>query len=538
MTQFTDLGLISPLLKALAEEGYSSPTPIQAQAIPYILEGRDIVGAAQTGTGKTAAFALPLLHKLTEKPVKTGPRAIRALILAPTRELASQIEEAIRAYGRHLKISSTTAFGGVPIGRQRRAVLNGLDILVATPGRLLDLVDSRDLDMSKVEFLVLDEADRMLDLGFIHALKRISGLLPKDRQSLFFSATMPPPIRELAGRFLKPNPAEVAVAPVASAAETVDQKVIMVRGDRKAALLAQVLAEPGLDRVIVFTRTKHGADRVVRQMASVGIRSAAIHGNKSQNQREKALEEFRDGSTPVLIATDIAARGIDVDGVNLVVNYELPNIPETYVHRIGRTGRAGATGRAVAFCASDETAFLRDIERLMRRKIFQEQEPVGLAVLAAGRAAPEHQDPRRSNNGGGHRDGGRGPQGGGNRDGGRGGRPGQSPQASGGRRPDRADDRPRNDERPARDERPRQDFVRNDASRGERPAPDRGAPRSARPFSDRGTERHAPADPQASRRQSDSPISFGKLAEMINSDARATGRDDLQSDARPARRPR
>jgi len=508
LTQFTDLGLISPLLKSLAEEGYDRPTPIQAQAIPFILQGRDIVGAAQTGTGKTAAFALPLLQKLTETIIKQSPRAIRALILAPTRELASQIEEATRAYGRHLKISTATAFGGVPIGRQRRAIMNGLDILVATPGRLLDLVDSRDLDLSKVEFLVLDEADRMLDLGFIHALKRISGLLPKDRQSLFFSATMPPPIRELAGRFLKKDPAEVAVAPVASAAETVDQKVVMVRGDRKPALLAQVLAEPGLDRVIVFTRTKHGADRVVRQMAGVGIRSAAIHGNKSQNQREKALEEFRDGTTPVLIATDIAARGIDVDGVNLVVNYELPNIPETYVHRIGRTGRAGASGRAVAFCAPDEAAFLRDIERLMRKKIFQEQEPVGLTVLSAGRAAPEYQDPRRPDNRGGHREGGH--REGGNRGGGR------PQQTAGARRPERSDDRP----------------VRTE----DRPRGELGAARPSRPYVDRGTERHQPKD---TRRQSDSPVSFGKLVEMIGHDAKATGRDDMRAEApRPARRPR
>jgi ATP-dependent RNA helicase RhlE len=531
LTQFDHLGLISPLLKALAEEGYDRPTPIQAQAIPHILEGRDIVGAAQTGTGKTAAFALPLLQKLTEKPLKTAPRAIRALILAPTRELASQIEEAVRAYGRHLKITSTTAFGGVPIGRQRRAVLNGLDILVATPGRLLDLVDSRDLDLSKVEFLVLDEADRMLDLGFIHALRRISGLLPKDRQSLFFSATMPPPIRELAGRFLKANPAEVAVAPVASAAETVDQKVVMVRGDRKPALLAQLLAEPGLDRVIVFTRTKHGADRVVRQMAGVGIQSAAIHGNKSQNQREKALEEFRDGTTPVLIATDIAARGIDVDGVNLVVNYELPNIPETYVHRIGRTGRAGATGRAVAFCAPDEAAFLRDIERLMKKRIFQEQEPVGLTVLSAGRAAPEHQDPRRDNNRGGQRGG----PGGGQRDNGpRGGRSG-APQSGGNRR----DDRPaRSEDRPARTEQRFEDrTARAPQDRNDRPRSD-ATPRSARPFADRGTERHAPANPQSTRRQSDSPVSFGHLVEMIGHDAKATGRDDLRSERPASRRPR
>lgn len=538
MTHFTDLGLLSPLLKALAEEGYDRPTPIQAKAIPFILQGRDIVGAAQTGTGKTAAFSLPLLQKLTENPIKTGPRAIRALILAPTRELASQIEEAIRVYGRHLKITSTTAFGGVPIGRQRRALLNGLDVLVATPGRLLDLVDSRDIDMSKVEFLVLDEADRMLDLGFIHALKRISGLLPRERQSLFFSATMPPPIRELAGRFLKKDPAEVAVAPVATAAETVDQKVIMVRADRKPALLAQVLAEPGLDRVIVFTRTKHGADRVVRQMAGVGIASAAIHGNKSQNQREKALEEFRDGTTPVLIATDIAARGIDVDGVNLVVNYELPNVPETYVHRIGRTGRAGAAGRAVAFCASDEAPYLRDIERLMRKKIFQEQEPVGLTVLAAGRAAPEFQDPRRPDNRGG-----RGNTGGGNRDGGRGGRPAPGPQGSG-RRPDR-DERPRTDgpreERPARTERPRADVVRSDAPWAERPRQERSQqdrPQGSRPYSDRGTQRHTQTDPQASRRQVDSPVSFGRLVEMIGTDAKAAGLDQPHAQRPAQRRPR
>ena len=494
MTQFTDLGLLRPILQALAEEGYTKPTPIQAQAIPHIMAGRDIVGAAQTGTGKTAAFALPLLHKLTEFPVALAPRTIRALILAPTRELASQIEENIVAYGRHLKITSTTAFGGVPIGRQRRALQGGLDILVATPGRLLDLVDNRDLDMSRVEFLVLDEADRMLDLGFIHALRRIAGLLPKNRQSLFFSATMPPPIRELAGRYLKPNPAEVAVAPVATAAETVDQKVILVRADRKPALLARVLAEPGLERVIVFTRTKHGADKVVRQMASVGIASAAIHGNKSQNQREKALEEFRSGETPVLIATDIAARGIDVDGVNLVVNYELPNIPETYVHRIGRTGRAGATGRAVAFCASDEVPYLKDIERLMRRRIFQENEPADLQILVPTKAAippkagseTSQRDPRAVGRNGQGRDGGRGE--GGNR--GRGGKPGQ------GRRSEGRDDRsaaPRGDDR-----------------RPERKQEDR--PARARP--------QGGNEAKASRRQTDAPVSFGKLVEMIGTEAK------------------
>jgi ATP-dependent RNA helicase RhlE len=520
VTHFSDLGLASPILKALTEEGYDRPTPIQAQAIPHILVGRDIVGAAQTGTGKTAAFSLPLLQKLSQDASHPAPKSIRALILAPTRELASQIEDSIQAYGRHLKISSATAFGGVPIGRQRRALLNGLHILVATPGRLLDLVDQRDIDLTKVEFLVLDEADRMLDLGFIHALKRIASLLPKARQSLFFSATMPPPIRELAGRFLKADPAEVAVAPVASAAETVDQKVIMVRNDRKPALLAQILAEPGLDRVIVFTRTKHGADRVVRQLGSCGIAAAAIHGNKSQNQREKALEEFRTGATPVLIATDIAARGIDVDGVSLVVNYELPNVPETYVHRIGRTGRAGATGRAVAFCAADEAPYLRDIERLMRKRIFQEQEPAGLAILGNVRAQPQAEPAQRGGRGNG--------QGAGQRNGdrqrqGNGQGAGQGKGQGAGRADGRGDGRGRNDARPARALEGRGNRPHGERSQGDRPNGERG-------HSDRSERPRNGSTEAGSRRQSDSPISFGKLVEMIGTEPgrrpqREPGRD-------------
>jgi ATP-dependent RNA helicase RhlE len=509
VTQFTDLGLASPILKALAEEGYTSPTPIQAQAIPHILAGRDIVGAAQTGTGKTAAFALPLLHRLATAATRPAPKSIRALILAPTRELASQIEDSIKAYGRHMAVSSATAFGGVPIGRQRRALLNGLHILVATPGRLLDLVDQRDIDLSKVEYLVLDEADRMLDLGFIHALKRISSLLPKDRQSLFFSATMPPPIRDLAGRFLKSDPAEVAVAPVASAAETVDQKVIMVRNDRKPALLGRILAEPGLDRVIVFTRTKHGADRVVRQLGSLGIASAAIHGNKSQNQREKALEEFRSGSTPVLVATDIAARGIDVDGVNLVVNYELPNVPETYVHRIGRTGRAGATGRAVAFCAGDEAPFLRDIERLMRKRIFQEQEPAGLEILGNIKAPPQAKP--AANNG-------------------RGQPSRNSDRPRQGQAPGRQETRGRSDARPPRQgERPMSDRPQTDRTGDRAPSAGRGPDRTSQP---------RPTGEASSRRQSDSPVSFGKLVEMIGTDAPRRAPRDPQRDQPVKQRPR
>lgn len=386
MTTFSDLGLAEALLKALASEGYDRPTPIQAQAIPQVLAGRDLVGAAQTGTGKTAAFALPLLQRLSAEGRKAQPRTVRSLILAPTRELAAQIEELIRTYGRFLRLSSAVIFGGVGFGHQRKAIGAGLDILVATPGRMLDLVDEGTLRLDRVEVLVLDEADRMLDLGFIHSLKRIATLVPKQRQTLFFSATMPKPIRELAGKFLN-DPVEVAVAPVASTADTVEQRVIMTRGDRKPALLAHVLNEPGIDRAIVFTRTKHGADKVVRFLVKAGIPTDAIHGNKSQAQRERALDGFKSGRTPILVATDIAARGIDVDNVSLVVNYDLPNIAESYVHRIGRTGRAGATGRAIAFCIADERSYLTDIERLIRRRIERLDEPEAVTTMSPEKLA-------------------------------------------------------------------------------------------------------------------------------------------------------
>lgn len=461
LTQFSALGLAAPLLKALAAEGYDTPTPIQAQAIPRVLEGRDVVGAAQTGTGKTAAFSLPILQRLAATPKAPVPRTIRVLILAPTRELASQIEESIRAYGRFLKITSATAFGGVPIGRQRRALSGGLDILVATPGRLLDLVDGGDLKLGTVEVLVLDEADRMLDLGFIHALRRIASLVPAKRQSLFFSATMPKPIRELAARFLH-DPVEVAVAPVATAAETVDQAVIMTRGERKPALLAHVLSNLN-DRAIVFTRTKHGADKVVRLLERAGIASAAIHGNKSQPQRERALAAFRDGSTPVLIATDIAARGIDVDGVGLVVNYDLPNIAESYVHRIGRTGRAGATGRAIAFCTSEETEFLADIEKLMRRKVPRRDEPD--EIVYAAPAAPLPPVQRTEPQGDARRNGGRGRQG-----------PGRGEPSRGGH--GRGEGR-RDEQAPVRTDKPRtRSAAAGEMTRDARPARDARPPRA------------------------------------------------------------
>ncbi|KMO21563.1 DEAD/DEAH box helicase [Methylobacterium platani] len=369
MTQFTDFGLAAPILKALAQAGYVTPTPIQAQAIPPAMQGKDLCGIAQTGTGKTASFALPILHRLAGDAAKPAPRrSCRVLVLAPTRELASQIADSFKEYGQFLKLTTTVVFGGVTIGRQERALAGGVDVLVATPGRLLDLIDRRSLTLDGVEYLVLDEADQMLDLGFIHALKRIVKLLPAQRQSLFFSATMPKNIAGLADQYLK-NPVQVAVTPVATTAERVDQKVVFVPTGSKQSLLATILRDESIDRVLVFTRTKHGADRVVRGLERDGIGSAAIHGNKSQPQRERALAAFRAGTCRVLVATDIAARGIDVDGVSHVVNFDLPNVPEAYVHRIGRTARAGKDGLAISFCNDEERAYLRDIERLTRQKV-------------------------------------------------------------------------------------------------------------------------------------------------------------------------
>ena len=374
MLHFSDLGLSSSLLGAVAVEGYSTPTPIQAQAIPPVLAGRDLCGIAQTGTGKTAAFALPILQRLATATGRPAPRTCRALVLSPARELASQIADNFRAYGAGTSLSTAVVFGGVSIGRQREQLARGVD--VATPGRLLDLIASRSLTLSSVQILVLDEADRMLDLGFIHALKRIVKLLPRPRQTLLFSATMPRAIATLAEDYLD-NPVKVVVAPAATTAERIDQGVVFVPSERKRELLATMLRGPAFSRVLVFTRTKHGADRVVRHLIAAGIEAAAIHGNKSQPQRERALAGFRDGETPVLVATDIAARGIDVDGVSHVINFELPNVPEDYVHRIGRTARAGADGIAIALCSDEERAYLRDIEKLTRNSLRPVAAPTG-----------------------------------------------------------------------------------------------------------------------------------------------------------------
>lgn len=365
VTKFSELGLVEPLQRALAAKGYDIPTPIQSQAIPPLLDGRDLCGIAQTGTGKTAAFALPSLHYLSENLKHTPPQGCRMLILAPTRELASQIADSFVQYGKFLRLSVATVFGGVPINKQIRQLQRGVDVLVATPGRLLDLIDQRALSLKFVEIFVLDEADQMLDLGFIHALKRVDQLLPKKRQSLFFSATMPKTIAELGDRFLS-NPVKVSVAPQSTTAERVEQFATFCNAQEKQALLTMRIRSEPIDRALVFTRTKHGADRVVKNLRAAGIAAEAIHGNKSQPQRERALGMFRQGEIKILVATDIAARGIDVGGVSHVFNFELPNVAEQYVHRIGRTARAGAAGIAIAFVADDERPYLKAIERLTK----------------------------------------------------------------------------------------------------------------------------------------------------------------------------
>ena len=365
MTTFSDLDLIEPLRRALAIEHYHTPTPIQEQAIPLLLEGRDVLGCAQTGTGKTAAFALPVLQRLSKVRRDGAWHKIRALVLSPTRELAAQIEERFRAYGRYLGLRCTVIVGGVSQRPQLSALQRGVDVLVATPGRLLDLCGQGAIDLQDVSFFVLDEADRMLDMGFIHDIRRVLALLPGKRQNLLFSATMPRSIIELAGAFLH-DPAEISVTPETPAVETVTQQVMFVEKADKKDLLAHLLRRAEVTQSIVFTRTKHGANRLVKQLDREGIEAVAIHGNKSQNAREGALLSFRNGEIPILVATDIASRGIDVDGVSHVFNYELPNEPESYVHRIGRTGRAGRTGIAIALCDASEGAYLRDIERLTR----------------------------------------------------------------------------------------------------------------------------------------------------------------------------
>jgi ATP-dependent RNA helicase RhlE len=401
VTQFTDLGLAKPILKALADKGYTQPTPIQAQAIPIVMKGRDLLGIAQTGTGKTAAFALPILHRLAEDRRPAPRRGFRCLVLSPTRELATQIADNFKAYAAHLGLSVATIFGGVKYGPQMRALAAGVDVVVATPGRLMDHLGEKSATLGGVEIFVLDEADQMLDLGFVVPIRKIASQLPKDRQNLFFSATMPGEIGKLAGELLK-NPASVSITPQATTVERIDQSLIYIEAQRKRPLLAELLSDKSVERSIVFTRTKRGADRVAKYLTAAGIEAASIHGDKTQGQRERALAAFKAGEVKALVATDIAARGIDVNDISHVFNYELPNVPEAYVHRIGRTARKGKDGVAISFCSDDERSLLKDIEKATRQKIpsFDRRNDKALAAAAAvaDKLAPaeKYVDPRKA----------------------------------------------------------------------------------------------------------------------------------------------
>jgi ATP-dependent RNA helicase RhlE len=400
---FTDLNIIKPILDALNEEGYTKPTPIQQAAIPFIMEQKDLLGCAQTGTGKTAAFAIPMLQLLAKpKTMASGTRPIRALILTPTRELAIQIQESFNAYGRHLRLKNLVVFGGVNQGPQVDALRRGVDILVATPGRLLDLMSQGHINLKDIEIFVLDEADRMLDMGFVHDVKKVITKIPAKRQTLFFSATMPAEIQSLANSILN-NPEKVTVTPPATTAESIEQWLYYVEKQNKKDLLAHILKDKNIETALVFTRTKHGADKVVKDLHRIGVSAEAIHGNKSQNARQRALSNFKNRSTRVLVATDIAARGIDVDDLTHVINYELPEIAETYVHRIGRTGRAGATGISFSFCEAEETSDLRDIQKLISQQIpVQQNHPYHTHFSQIQSRPPQGQNrqqrPQRSGN--------------------------------------------------------------------------------------------------------------------------------------------
>jgi ATP-dependent RNA helicase RhlE len=417
MTTFTELGLNPALLKALAAANYVTPTPIQAQAIPGVMAGRDLLGIAQTGTGKTAAFALPILHRLAADPKPAPKRGCRCLVLSPTRELATQIAESFKTYGKHLGFSVTVVFGGAKYGPQLKALAGGVDILVATPGRLIDHLGEKTCVLSETEIFVLDEADQMLDLGFLQPIRRIVSHMPKVRQNLFFSATMPTEIGKLASELLR-DPVRVSVAPTATTAERVDQRLIFVEAEYKRELLAELFADDKMTRTIVFTRTKRGADRVAKHLEAAGVTAAAIHGDKSQAQRERALATFKAGKTRALVATDIAARGIDIDSVSHVINFELPYVAEAYVHRIGRTARAGASGQAISLCADDERNLVRDIQRLTRQTIpaVDRRRDQSLRLMAKTRPAETRSEPSQ----------GRGRPGGGG-EGGHGRRDGQAP---------------------------------------------------------------------------------------------------------------
>ncbi len=404
--QFTSLNLIEPILKAVQEEGYTSPTPIQEEAIPLALEGRDLLGCAQTGTGKTAAFAIPILQILSQTRINEKKRKIRSLILTPTRELAIQIGESFNAYGRYTNVTNTVIFGGVNQNTQVKILQGSVDVLVATPGRLLDLISQGFISLSNVEILVLDEADRMLDMGFSHDVKKIIAMVPQKRQTLFFSATMPPEIVKLSSTILH-HPTKISVTPVSSTVDIINQCVYFVDKGNKNSLLLDILKDKNIKTALVFTRTKHGADKVVKILLKNNITAEAIHGNKAQNARQRALNNFKAQTTRVLVATDIAARGIDVDDLEYVINFEMSNIPETYVHRIGRTGRAGAKGTAISFCDAEEKSYLRDVEKLIGKKIkvidnhpfpLMDNNPVKEKKQPRPKRNPESNRPKKASN--------------------------------------------------------------------------------------------------------------------------------------------
>lgn len=476
-TTFNDLGLIEPILIALNEEGYTHPTPIQQQAIPHLAQGRDLLGCAQTGTGKTAAFAIPILQELHQRHPAGGRRAVKCLILTPTRELAIQIGESFAAYGRHLNLKHAVIFGGVGQKPQTDALQRGLDILVATPGRLLDLMGQGYVDLKNLEVFVLDEADRMLDMGFIHDVKKVIAKLPAKRQTLLFSATMPPEIAKLAQTILT-NPIRVDVAPVSSTADTIDQWIYFVDRTDKNKLLVSLLQGEAIREALVFTRTKHGANKVAKVLTQNGFAAEAIHGNKSQTARQNALKGFKEGKLRALVATDIAARGIDIDGLTHVINFDLPNVPETYVHRIGRTGRAGASGKAISFCDHEEKEYLRDIQRLIKREVPVAKGHPFEMVGGPKKAEPEVREPRQPRGPG---RGGHGQRGGQQRQ-----RSEQRPQREGQRTPAHRNSgqRAERSERPqhTRGERPQQRNERPQ-QRSERPQQSRNndRPRQSRP---------------------------------------------------------
>jgi ATP-dependent RNA helicase RhlE len=400
---FKNLQLIEPVLKALAHEGYTDPTPIQQQAIPVVLKRRDLLGCAQTGTGKTAAFAIPILQLMQQEKMqlvggRTQPRNIQTLVLTPTRELAIQIEESFKAYGKHLPFNHLVIFGGVSQYHQVSALRRGVDILVATPGRLLDLVNQRHISLQHIKYFVLDEADRMLDMGFVHDVKKIISKLPAKKQTLFFSATMPPEIKQLAHMLLV-DPVKVEVTPPASVVEIIQQSLYYVEKQNKIALLTYLLGDPAIKTALVFTKTKYGADKLAKQLSRAGINANAIHGNKSQSERQRALLNFRNNRTRVLVATDIAARGIDIDDLGHVFNFDLPETPESYVHRIGRTGRAGASGVAISFCDYSEKVYLTEIQKLIKMKIVVVKDhPYDVALMHPQEFKPAQQQAAFSRN--------------------------------------------------------------------------------------------------------------------------------------------